>query len=64
MTDEITLMAIKVAGGPAALAKELGIKTPSVYSWRQVPPKRVQAVSKLTGIPPEKLRPDLYEVAA
>ncbi|MBF0889639.1 transcriptional regulator [Gluconobacter cadivus] len=64
MADEITLMAIKVAGGPAALAKELGIKTPSVYSWRQVPPKRVQAVSKLTGIPPEKLRPDLYEVAA
>ena len=64
MATEITLMAIQAAGGATALARELGIKPPSVYSWRQIPPKRVQAISRLTGIPPEKLRPDLFEVAA
>ncbi|MBS1056123.1 transcriptional regulator [Gluconobacter kondonii] len=64
MATEITLIAIQAAGGVAALARELGIKPPSVYSWRQIPPKRVQAVSRITGIPPEELRPDLFEKAA
>ena len=64
MTNEITQKAIKAAGGATALAKKLGIKPPSVYSWKVVPPLRVLAVAKLTGIPPEKLRPDLYERAA
>ncbi|MBS1070359.1 helix-turn-helix domain-containing protein [Gluconobacter cerinus] len=61
MTFEITLEAIKAAGGVTALAKGLGIKPPSVYSWKKIPPGRVLAIAKLTGIPPQKLRPDLYE---
>jgi hypothetical protein len=49
------------AGGRKALAAELEIKVPSTYSWERVPAGRVLAVSKMTGIPPYRLRPDLYE---
>lgn len=49
------------AGGRRAVAAELEIKVPSTYSWERVPAGRVLAVSKMTGIPPHELRPDLYE---
>lgn len=53
--------AIEQAGGPRRLAKELGISRPAVAQWTICPHERVPAVSKLSGVPRHKLRPDLYE---
>lgn len=49
---------------PAAkLASELGILRSAVYGWKernQIPAHRVKAVNKLSGIPPQELRPDIF----
>jgi DNA-binding transcriptional regulator YdaS (Cro superfamily) len=42
------------------LAKALGITHGAVNQWRRVPAERVIDVERATGIPREKLRPDLY----
>lgn len=59
---------IESLGGPTKAAEALGISNPSVVlNWRareSIPAERVMAVSKLTGIPPHKLRPDIFTVAA
>ena len=57
--------AIKKAGGVSALARKLStaggkISRAAVCQWRAIPPARARRVSKITGIPVEKLRPDLY----
>ncbi len=52
--------AIKQAGGITALARSIGIKPPSVAEWRRVPAARVIAVENATGVPRERLRPDLF----
>lgn len=62
--DEPTKRAIEKAGGPTALAKGLGIKMPSLYSWSRIPAERVGRVSEITGIPRHELRPDLWEPPA
>jgi hypothetical protein len=51
---------IDAAGGTKALAAHLGIKAPSIYSWKRVPAERARAVSKITGIPLHVLRPDVW----
>lgn len=60
METDIIKQAIQAAGGATRLANLLGIKAPSIHSWKRVPPARVLSVSKITGIPPWKLRPDIY----
>jgi DNA-binding transcriptional regulator YdaS (Cro superfamily) len=52
---------IKAAGGCAKLARALGCHHTSILGWKQVPPKRVPAVSHVTGISRHALRPDMYE---
>ena len=52
--------AVEAAGGAAALARRLGIKQPSVFGWKKVPARRAIAVEAITGIPRERLRPDIY----
>jgi TorA maturation chaperone TorD len=52
--------AIKAVGGVGALARALGISQPSVSSWNRVPPERVIAVEKISGVGRHVLRPDLY----
>ncbi len=42
------------------LADELGIKQGAVSQWGKVPVARVRDVARLTGIKPEKLRPDIF----
>ncbi|MBS1015181.1 helix-turn-helix domain-containing protein [Acetobacter persici] len=59
MTDAVK-RAIEAAGGVAVLAQQLGIKAPSIYSWRAIPPKRVRAIARITGIPAAELRPDMF----
>jgi len=62
--NEATKRAIDAAGGPTALARVLGIKLPSLYSWRRIPAERVRRVSEITGIPRHELRPDLWDAPA
>lgn len=51
---------IKAAGGITPLAKALKVKKQAVSAWNKVPHGRVVKVSEITGIPREKIRPDLY----
>jgi DNA-binding transcriptional regulator YdaS (Cro superfamily) len=50
----------KAAGGVVALSHKLGLSRAAVSGWKKVPAERVLAVEKITGIPREQIRPDLY----
>ena len=54
------LRAIEAAGGIGALARALGIDIAAVSRWENVPPLRVLAVERITGVSRTDLRPDLY----
>lgn len=47
-------------GGIKKLARALGIKHQSFYSWDKVPAERVLDVERLSGVSRHNLRPDLY----
>ncbi len=53
-------LAIAAAGTRYRLAKLLGIKPSSVLKWGRIPTGRVVQVEQVTGVPREKLRPELY----
>ncbi|MBR0656501.1 type II toxin-antitoxin system CcdA family antitoxin [Plastoroseomonas arctica] len=55
--------AIRAAGGVEGLGDALGCAHSSVVRWRQrgrVPADRVVAIESATGVPRDRLRPDLY----
>jgi len=54
--------AIKAKGSRGKLAKAIGLSRAAVYKWQRIPAERVVDVEKATGIPREKLRPDLHEM--
>lgn len=47
----------------ARLAREIGITRGAVAQWEKVPGERIGDVSRVTGISPETLRPDLFKAA-
>lgn len=47
------------AGGMNAMARALGITSASVAGWKRVPAARVAEVSRITGLPAARIRPDL-----
>lgn len=58
--------ALQAAGGSAALIRKLGRKSKSaVGNWRRrdggIPAGVVPEVSRITGLPPHVLRPDLFD---
>ena len=57
-------LAIKAAGGPSAVAAKLGLKHPSVVTnWRerkQVPPKHVRGLERISGISRHVLCPEVF----
>jgi DNA-binding transcriptional regulator YdaS (Cro superfamily) len=53
-------LAIQRAGGPAALAALLGVSKQAVQQWQHVPAHQVIPIETKTGVPREKLRPDLH----
>lgn len=57
----IVQQAAEKAGGVVALARELGIKHTSLYSWKRVPAERVLEIERLSGIPAHELRPDIFK---
>lgn len=46
------------------IAETLGIQRGAVAMWKRVPQNRIAEVSRITGMTPEELRPDLAELAA
>ncbi len=54
---------IDAAGGVTSLAQKVGVHRTTVIGWRvagEIPMHRVLAVAEASGIPPHKLRPDIY----
>lgn len=43
------------------LSRHLGISEQAVGQWRRVPIHQVFQVERITGIPRERLRPDIYD---
>lgn len=50
----------KVAGSNKALAYAIGVTPQALSQWQEVPPLRVIAVERVTGISRSLLRPDIY----
>jgi DNA-binding transcriptional regulator YdaS (Cro superfamily) len=59
--DPVRLAAEK-AGGIVKLSLALGLSRGAASQWKKVPAERVVDVERLTGVPREILRPDLYRV--
>lgn len=59
--DPIILTIANKLGGHAAFARSLGLHRTATFQWRRVPVDRLQAVEKLSGVPREKLRPDIFK---
>lgn len=57
---EIVEVAAKKVGGLAELGRLMGISRNAFYRWREVPPKRVLQLEKISGISRHEMRPDLY----
>lgn len=57
-------LAIEKAGGLTALARKLDITAQAVSQWDEVPPLRVLAVERASGVSRSDLRPDLYPTEA
>ena len=58
--QEALEQAVKAAGGYTALGRKLGITGEAIMQWREVPSRRVLIVERMTSVPKELLRPDLY----
>lgn len=52
--------ALRAVGGPSKLAARLGITAQAVCQWKKVPPGRVLAIERVSGVSRSDLRPDLY----
>lgn len=65
MSDENSLeLAVRAVGSQTKLAEAIGRTQQAVSKWAKdgrIPAEYVVAVEKATGIPRQKLRPDLYE---
>jgi len=53
-------LAVKGAGGTAALARALKIRSQAVSQWTRIPAERVIQVEGVSGVSRHVLRPDLY----
>lgn len=62
MTDmtEALKRAVENVGGQAKFARLIGVTAQAVSQWDEVPPLRVLAVERVSGVPRHELRPDLY----
>jgi hypothetical protein len=59
---DLARAAIDAAGNGAHLARQCGVTRYAVHLWRKtgIPAKHVGRISALTGIPPHRIRPDLF----
>ena len=59
--NEIITQICKPNGGGTQIAKALGISRQAIYQWKEIPPKHLVALEKITGVPRAEMRRDLYE---
>lgn len=66
MSQDPLAKAIQAAGGPAKLARALGVKSQAISQWKRVPAERVIAVETATDgkVSRHELRPDIYPPVA
>lgn len=62
--DKLTLWIKAERGRLSQLAKSLNITPGAIAQWQVVPAERMGEVSRITGIPMEELRPDIFGLAA
>jgi len=53
-------MLLAKVGNASRLATLIGVNKQAIYKWQRIPADRLIDIEKATGIPREKLRPDLY----
>ena len=59
--DDSCREAISKAGGPVAMARQLGaISSQAISQWKRIPGDRVLDVERITGISRHVLRPDIF----
>ena len=58
--DRIMRKIRETRGQSAEIADACGINKAAVYQWKRVPVQWVRKVSRITGIPAEKIRPDIF----
>lgn len=52
--------AIRIAGGPVALGRELGITSQAISRRKTAPAKRVPDIERITGVSRHRLCPELF----
>lgn len=52
--------ACEEAGGMRALGRAMGIPYQSIQAWKEIPAQHILTIERVTGIPREQLRPELY----
>ena len=63
MSRLATQQAVKELGGATKAARRLGVSRQAIYNWLNngmVPIGQIILVERMTGIPREDLRPDIY----
>jgi DNA-binding transcriptional regulator YdaS (Cro superfamily) len=53
----------KLFASPSALARTIGENPSTVHCWKHrgtIPPNKVLAVSEATGVPPHRIRSDIF----
>jgi len=60
MRDAHLQEAIRIGGGVSRLAQALGLDVSTVSGWRRIPASHVAAITRLTGVEPHHLRPDVF----
>lgn len=53
--------AVKAAGSKTKLAALVGVTLQAVSQWDKVPLARLMDVARVTGIPAQELRPDVFK---
>lgn len=64
MNNSLPIELLKIfsaRGSVSRIARELGISQSSLYFWKKVPAERVIDLERITGIPREILRPDIFK---
>ena len=63
-TDHPLKAVFEKVGTATDLARLLGVTSSAVSQWRRIPIERAAQVERITGIPRQQLRPDIFGTSA